>query len=683
MSAEKRIEKLTWGVEPVGVTKIGIVIAIILTIIAPLIMSYMYATLWPYTFMEWVWAWPGLIFLLVIGALNLLVRFIFQFLRGKGIALSVGDGVLALVALNASAGYAFSTNFLLSHMIYMSYGSGAAVSEFGRLMPDMWVPKGNFTIAGQSMPVLKPLFDPDAHALLVQQPDWYMTVLSAWAPALFLWILVFIALGVSQIGFALLFRKPWIEEEMLPFPYAQMAVEVMRTTGFHGAWEHRFISKVMFVIGAIVAFVIQLPNLLATLGYISGVPSLYGELLVSQFGGHDLSPVVGNNIALMITLSPLFIALAFLMPIDILITAVAWYLIMYVILPPIEVMMGVVNLSPTQSAHNNYYYIGHWVGLMPHLITRGIAIGFPIMWFLLVLRHIKNFDNKEVKWGHIFAWGGLVVAWIMLAISGVEAHIALMVVVITLLLYITWMRIRAETTWTTAIYTYGPWWHEMLALPWLPYRYSGNWHSKEAFAAAASFYPLVTDRTLATTPGPAVLEGFKLAKLSKIRTRTITIIGLLAVIFGVTVAMLTNLLGMYGYGPAFTPVGTWLGGADTNYEPSWLKSMVQSNKITHMSNDPNLWVPQFIVGIFIGAILIWLRILFPGLPLNPVGILIGDMPVTGVLMFIPNIIALIVKTLYIRIAGVESYERIMVPLMAGLAIFSFIFMWLPMVIGGG
>ncbi len=679
MSSE--LKKLTWGVSPTGITIWGVILAVIMAIIAPLVTTLIYGLVYPYTFMELVWAWVGLLFLLVIAALHLLLKIILKFL-GLDKSLTVGDSVLIYLAISASAGYAFSTNFLLYHYIYMTYGDGAYISDYGKLMPGLWVPNTNITIGGKSIHVLAPLFDPDAHALLVSQPNWYMTILGAWAPSLALWILVFLGLAVSQIGFALLLRKPWIEEEMLPFPYAQMAVEVMRVGGFRGVWEYRNISKIMFLIGALVGFVSQLPSLLEALNIIpsGSLPPLYGQLLVSIHGGYDVSPYIGNNVALMITVAPLFIALAFLMPLDILITAVAWYIIMYIILPPIEVMLGIVPLTQTQDAHTNYYTIGHWYGLMPHLITRGIALGFPIMWFILVWRHISNLENREVKWGHIFAWGGLAFTWILLAISGVEAHIALLVVVVTLLLYITWMRIRAETTWTTAIFTYGPWWHEMLVLPWLPYRFSGNWNSKGAFTAAASFYPLVTDRTLATTPGPALMEGFKLAKITGIRTRKIVMIGLIAVVLGIVISFLTNLLGGYAYG---WKSGKWIAGADTGLEPSWINTMIHNNQVTHMSNDPLLWLPQFIIGIILGALLVWIRVLLPGIPFNPLGILIGDMPVTGVLMFVPNVIALVVKMLYIKIAGVESYEKHIVPLMAGMAIFSFLTAWLAFIIGGG
>ncbi len=675
------MKKLVWGVSPSGVTIWGIVLAVIMAIVSPIVTTLIYGLVYPYTFMELVWAWAGLIFLLVIAVIHLGLKALLK-LVGLDKALTVGDSILIYLAISASAGYAFSTNFLLFHYIYMTYGDGAYVSDYGKLMPSLWVPNHNITIAGRSLHVLAPLFDPDAHSLLLSQGGWYWTILGAWAPSLALWILVFLGLAFSQIGFALLLRKPWIEEEMLPFPYAQMAVEVMRIGGFRGVWEHRGIAKIMFLIGAIVGFVIELPALLASIGVIPGeaLPPMYGQLLVSQFGGYDVSPSIGNDIALMITVSPLFIALAFLMPIDILVTAVIWYILMYIVLPPIEVMAGILPLTETQDAHTNYFTVGHWYGLMPHMITRGIAIGFPIMWFLLVWRHLKNLSSREVKWGHIFAWGGLVFTWILLAISGVEAHIALLVVVVTLLLYVTWMRIRAESTWTTAIYTYGPWWHEMLVLPWLPYRYSGGWNSKAAFAAAASFYPLVTDRTLATTPGPAIMEGFRLAKISGLRVRRIVEVGLIAVILGVIISFVTNLLGGYAYGWG---LGQWLGGADTNLEPAWINSMIHNNQITHMSNDPMLWLPQFISGIVLGALLVWVRVLLPGIPFNPLGILIGDMPVTGVLMFIPNLIALIIKPLIIRVLGVESYEKIIVPFMAGMAILSFITMWLSIILSTG
>ncbi len=663
-------EKLVWGVESTNITKAGIILAILMAIIAPIVMTLLYGLVWPSTFLEWVWAWPGLILLLVIGVFNLLVR-----LLTKKLSLTVADAVLIYLAISASAGYAFSSSFLIAHYAHMTYYV-PTISDNGKLMPDLWVPKGNITVAGQSIPALAPIFNDEARRTLLSDPNWFSIVLGAWAPSLALWILVFIFLAVSQIGIALMFRKPWIDEEMLPFPYAQMAVEVMRSTGFRGAWEHRFGSKIMFGIGLLIGFLIILPNLLYQLRIISGLPDLYGSLLVSAQGGYDLSPSIGNDIALMITLAPLFIGLAFLLPIDVLVTAIAWYLIMYIILPPIEVSLGIVPLTQSQDAHTNYFTIGHWYGLMPHMVTRGIAIGFPIAWLIFAWRHLKNFTaDPEVKYGMILGLGGLVITWILLSISGVDAHIALLVVVITLLLYTTWMRIRAETTWTTAIYNYGPWWHEMLVLPWIPYRFSGNWHSREAFAAAASFYPLVTDRTLATIPGPAVMEGFRLAKVAGIRTRRIVEIGLLASILGIILAFIINIWGMYSYGLSGTVGGTWTGGPDRGFEPNWIDTMVHQNYIQHMSNDHMLWLPQFLIGIVLGAVLVWARTLFPGIPFNPIGILIGDMPVTGLLMFIPNIIALIVKLIVIRIMGVEGYEKYIVPLMTGLVISSFIMIW--------
>lgn len=221
----------------------------------------------------------------------------------------------------------------------------------------------------------------------------------------------------------------------------------------------------------------------------------------------------------------------------------------------------------------------------------------------------------------------------------------------------------------------------MLVLPWIPYRLAGNWNSKEAFAAAASFYPLVTDRTLATTPGPAVMEGFRLSKIAGVGWRKIVLIALISSIIGITLSSITTLWGMYRFSLRGVPGGEWTGAPDRGLEPAWIDSMVHTNKVEHMSNDHLLWLPQFIVGIILGVVLIWVKTLVPGAPFNPIGILIGDMPITGVLMFIPNIIALIVKTVTIRVIGVEGYEKNVVPLMAGLVLSSFVMMWFTYVSG--
>ncbi|OYT41010.1 MAG: hypothetical protein B6U89_00455 [Desulfurococcales archaeon ex4484_58] len=676
MGEESR--KLIWGVEPTGTTIAGIILAIIMAIVAPILMTLMYGLIWPDTFMEWVWAWPGLILLLVIGALHLLVKLILSLLKSR-LSLTIGDSILIYIAISASAGYAFSSSFLLAHYAYMVEGA-PSISDNGKLMPDLWVPKGNITVNGVTMHALAPMFNETAREILLKDPNWFSIILSAWLPSLILWILVFLFLAIAQIGVALMFRKPWIDEEMLPFPYAQMAVEVMRATGFRGAWEHRGSSKILFGVGLLIGFLALLPNLLYSLKILSELPDLYGSLLVSAQGGYDLSPYIRNNVALMVTVAPLFIGLAFLMPLDVLITAIIWYALMYILLPFIEVSLGIVPLTETQDAHTNYFTIGHWYGLMPHMITRGIAIGFPIAWFLLTWKHISNWRrDREVFFGVIFGLTGFILAWILLSVSGVEPHIALLVTLIALLLYITWMRIRAETTWTTALYTYGPWYHEHLVLPWLPYRLSGRWYSREAFAAASSFYPLVTDRTLATVPGPAIMEGFRLAKVNNMHIRKIVVIGSFAVLMGIIISFILNLWGMYSYGLYGTVGGKWVGGPDRGLEPTWVDTMVHQNQITHMSNDHWLWFPQYIVGIIIGFFLVILRTFIPGVPFSPIGVLIGDMPVTGVLMFIPNVIALIVKLIVIRILGFEGYEKYIVPLMTGLVISSFFMTWLSYV----
>jgi len=675
-------EKHVWGVSQTNITIAGLIIAIVSGILAPLLISLMYGLVWPpSTFSEWVWIWPALILISIIGLLNIVVRIVTTILLKKGIALTLADAILIYTVIACGAGFAYPFSFLIGQYTYMVYGD-PSISNYGRLIPDLWVPKGNITLSSGSVDVLAPIYSSESREILLKENNWFSLVLRTWSPSLIFWISIFFSLALAQIGIAILLRKQWIEEEMLPFPFAQAAVEVMRTTGFRGAWEYRKISKIMLGIGALIGFLIQLPNLLVSLRRMSpaDVPQLYGQLLVSQYGGYDLSQTVGNNVALMITLSPLFLGLALLMPLDILITAVAWFLIMYVILPPIELQLGIIPLNPTQSAHSNYYWIGHWYGLMPHMITRGLAIGFALAWLALTLKRYR--EIVTIKSGYIaiaLLAIGIIVPTSLLAISGVEAHISLLVVVLTILLYTTWMRIRAESTWITALYTYGPWWHEFLVLPWLPYRLTGNYNSKEAFAAASSFYPLVTDRTLATAPGPSVLEGLKLARLSGIRMKIFIPLIVYAILAGLILGSLSTLWGMYRYGLSETPGGTWVGAPDRSLMPNWVRYMVHYNKIDHMSNDHMMWLPQFIIGVVLGIVLIFLRIVIPGIPLNPLGILIGDMPITGVLMFIPNIITIVVKTIVIKILGVEGYEKYVVPLVAGLIITSFVTMWFSFV----
>ncbi len=735
-------KKLVQGIEPLGTTVAGIIVALIMAVATPVIMSIMYGLAYPYTYYEVLWAFPGLMVLGLLIVIHLPVRLltamlslgedaritalvvsavltaVFAILAYAGLtvlkiavwqvmvfamlavlgaaitvafvvmkitgaeALTAGDAALIYLASTASGSLPVAASFLLGHITFVAAPKGnPAYSYNGTYVPDIWVPKSIIDIDGHPIHILNPIYDRASRELLLSRGDWVGIVLGAWGPALAYWILLFAALAMAQIGFAILVRKQWIEEEMLPFPYAQAAVELIRAGGFRGAYEHRRESLLWLGLGGLVAFLMMLPIYLVHYQVLpsDALPGWYGALVAPGGGYNDFAKQIyestGLYMAISPSISPLFLGLALLMPIDILITAVVWYVIMYIVLPPIEVSQGIVTqLSGPTDAQTIFYTVGHHQGLMPHFISRGMMIGLPIAWLLFsgiaIMRGTKPTDP-----GFLMLAGGFLVAWILLSVAGINPAVSLLIVLLTMLLYITWMRLRGETSWLTGMGFYGPWYHEMLVLPWLPYRESGNYNSPEAYAAAMSFYPLVTDRTLAAIPGPAVLEGFKLAKITGIDYKKIILVGVIAALSGIVIGFIVTLLGFYAYGISGVSGGKWVGGADRSLEPQWVSTMVKTGQIEHMANDTALWLPQFLIGIVLAVVLVWLKTIFVGLPINPLGIVLGDQQLTGVTMFIPNLIALIVKPLFIRVFGVEQFEKIIIPFAAGMILLGFFGGW--------
>ena len=740
MASEK---KLVQGIEPTGTTLGGIIMAVIMSIATPIVMSLMYGLAYPYTYYEILWAFPGLLVLglliivhlplriieAILGSgepvklmvLSLAITVLFTGLAWAGFAhvfapwqtmlflltailsaavtastlimyltgsqgLTAGDAALTYVGATAGGALPIAASFLLGHITFVAAPKGnPAFSNNGTLVPDIWVPKNIITIDGTPIHILNPIYDRASRELLLSRGDWVGIVLGAWGPALAYWIILFAALALAQIGFALMVRRQWVEEEMLPFPYAQAALELIRAGGFRGAYEHRRSSILWLGLGALTAFLLMLPILLAHYKVLPGdvVPPWYGALVAPGSGYNDFPKQIyqstGLYMAISPSISPLFIGLALLLPLDILLTAVVWFIIMYIVLPPIEVSQGIVTqLSGPTDAQTIFYTVGHHQGLMPHFISRGMMIGLPIAWLLFSWRSLaKGVSIRDP--GFIMFSAGFIIAWILLAMAGINPLISLMIVLLVILLYITWMRLRGETTWITGFGFYGPWYHEMLVLPWLPYRESGQYGTGEAWAAAMSFYPLVTDRTLAAIPGPSVLEGFKLARITGIDYKKILYIGILAALSGIVIGFIVTLLGFYAYGIQGVGGGTWVGGADRSLEPQWVNTMVKQGRIEHMANDTALWLPQYIIGIIFAIILVWLKTIFVGVPFNPLGIVLGDQQLTGVTMFIPYLIALVVKPLIIRIIGVEGYEKIIIPFAAGMILVGFFTGWVLVV----
>ncbi|HDD63999.1 MAG: hypothetical protein DRJ32_00650 [Thermoprotei archaeon] len=647
--------------EFLGISRKAFLTAILISIILPIVLQLNYALLFPYTYAEWGWMKGPWIVTLILGLfIGLLSRVSNKF------RISKTDFTVIYAAILISSVFYLVPSYTLGWFTYMVYDEGRRLKILGGedapFMPDLWVPK--------SIDVLVGMFKPGRPYV-----PW-----GAWAGPLGYWIVFFIALGLVQIGIATILRKQFIEIERLPFPYAMAGIDIWRASNIAGFEERP--GKIFGInslwLGALLAFILYLPGALASLsaGAISP-PQAYWDNIWPGWG-IDLSPVITYNVALRVSLSPAYISLALLWPMEILITAVVWYALMYIVLPPIQVFAGVTTIFETQYAHENYYRTGHWYGaLMVHFVTRGMIVGLAIVTIAFSWRLFKDAfkGGKIERTSSILIIVGLVLDILLLLAAGVDAWAAVFLPVFAILLYITFARVRAEAGWDTCYGTYGPWYHEMVQLPYIPYQASLTYNTPQACRSVLPFIPLVTDRALVAMQLPPVMEAYKIASETKVSPKVIFKISIISMVISVVIGFILTVWGAYTY---VWDIG-WVGAADKVMWSDWVSAMIYEGQVIHQANDWRLWMPQFISGIVLAGFIEYARRIFIWFPFSVAGIILGDAALTGSFMFIPNLLAFVIKFVAIRFGGVKVYENYIRPFCTGFFTVSWIMVWLNVI----
>ncbi|MGB9587690.1 MAG: DUF6785 family protein, partial [Armatimonadota bacterium] len=365
---------------------------------------------------------------------------------------------------------------------------------------------------------------------------------SAWTWPIMLWSGFLFAMLFCMTCINNILRKQWIERERLIFPIVQLPLEMTDPkTSF-------FRNRVMWL-GFGIAAGLETLNSFAAL--FPNVPSV-------QLKAFDLQPFFTNAPWNAIgyfptTFYPLAIGLGFVLSIDV--SFSCWF---FYIMTKLENVF-VSAIGWTGGA-------GGTVSSPPYLGQQGVGafIGIVIMVIYLARNHLKDLmrkvihsdpsvDDSEEPMSYKTAIIGLVGGFgVMVAFAvfvGMSPLVALAYLGIYLIFATTISRIRAEAG---PAWTMGP---DLSGMDTLVQSVGSNMFSQRNLVALAYFNWFSIE--MRCCPMPTTIEGMKMAQMTRIRQKTMTIVMLAAIVMGIAIGFWACLAVWYKFGAGTAKVEPW------------------------------------------------------------------------------------------------------------------------------
>lgn len=269
-------------------------------------------------------------------------------------SMSIDTYASVLIALSTStvvcSFWSFSSTFIRSYYIRVM---DPYRTLFGVYMPYFWAPEAEtiniILLGGRAFPIIE------------------------LTPSIIFWICLTIFSYIFFLGSAIVFRDVFLEIEKLPFPHTQVYLELTATYSS----AHRF-SKGTFKAGLLFILILQVPYIIRqAIPWFPVVPINWGQVFPFTIDFSDvreIREIYLPNSVLTFGYNPWHIALAYLAPMDTILSVWISFLLFQVVYPALATWMGIVPMNTSritfQSARN-----WRWINLMYGPLRPYITIG--------------------------------------------------------------------------------------------------------------------------------------------------------------------------------------------------------------------------------------------------------------------------------------------------------------------
>ncbi|MEM2294558.1 MAG: DUF6785 family protein [Candidatus Bathyarchaeia archaeon] len=506
---------------------------------------------------------------------------------------------------------------------------------------------------------------------------------SSYLPPILFYIVNWASLYLAFHFLAIIFRKPWVETERLPFPWQRPLYESLKSAkGLEGRpslWNIRQNAWFWagFLLGAISAsidvlaiwFGIYIPTMTEFQKYEINLSPYLGEIFPSNLW------VLGWE--------SWAVAATILMPMDVLNTAIIFWILL-------EGICVWINFVTGSTPAGDYWTNGVETGIIKHRLmfvgrppgaVGPVLIALPLIFIWRARRQIARSikaaisgtpreEGEPHSWRTV--WIGFIscfIIWyISMVASGAPPYIVWTFIMLAFF-FIFSARWCAETG-GVLFPTHNLDQHYNIFYDTIPLQLAGklglNTESIATTIYAGNWYhwwvPLI--------PMEPTLVGFKFAQETKTSTRDISIAIIIATLIGVVVAVPLGIWMFHYWGASVLYERMLeLGGVATTYEgwPPLVPFLSSGQSWLDFYTIPDMpiwWIAGFVVVIIIEV----LRSKFAWFFLNPIGIVVGSGAMCEWFYDGNLVIAWIIKQVSLRVLGGKGYERIIVPIACGLMI---------------
>lgn len=464
----------------------------------------------------------------------------------------------------------------------------------------------------------------------------------AWLVPMAVWTGFFLVLWLTLYCLALLFYRPWADEERLPFPTVLLPLEMTAAPGGGSAFTNLWRSKAMWI-GFGVSAVYNLINILHA--YNPSSPPLPKFIDLNE----GLSTAPWDALRPMtLHIRPEMVGLGYLVATDVSFSVWVGYL--------------ALRLAAVYATTRGYP-----VGEVPYLQEQGIG-AYLMLGSILMLgagrRLILGFfkrrsgsaaQTRQERLAALGALVGFVAVVLFCRALGMALWAAALYIGIVLLVAVVYARVRGEVgaplLWlfpfympkNVILYTLGSTTLATSGVATLP-----------AFAMltflARGYFPTMIGYQL---------EGLELARRGGIKPRSMTAILVVALLVGFALGWYFHLAPYYKYGAQYLRGGIWGSGMAVQ-EYNWAANWLETPKLP----EPNrTWATAGGGGL--ALLLLVVRQRFVGFPLHPLGYAMTCS--YGSLIWFSFFVVWFLKVLVLRYGGMALY-RSTVPAFLGLAL---------------
>ncbi len=509
---------------------------------------------------------------------------------------------------------------------------------------------------GSFIPLLPPWFGPtdwsaiQAFYLGMSPVPW-----AAWAVPLVAWCAFLVALVVSSVSLVLLLQRQWITHERLSFPLAQIPLEMVAESEAADGSRPRFPASSMLCVGLLLSLGVTSLNTLAR--HYPAVPAIpLGPVALIHW--RQVGPMAGLG-EIDLVLWPWLIAIAFLVPKELSFSCWFFWLV--------RVGLTVVGIATGSTARRPELW---WSTEFPASVYQGVGALFAIgAWsFWTARRHLahalrvalsRGFGRDDaaepVPYRWVLAAFVLSSAWLVgfCWLAGSRVWFGGILILLILVYYMTWTRLRAETGLGFLPFPFFP--HEVIVVPFG----SRIFRPREFVMLIAPHWAYFAGGgTLEVVAGNA-LEAMKVADSANINKRTLLIATAVGFLLVLPLGVWITLSGIYHYGFYSLQAGR---DRTILHWYSWYAH----DYITHPRNPDLQGTAAIGAGAAVTLLLGLMRLRFWWWPFHPIGYLAAF--TWGMhLYYMPFFVGWLAKTLTVSYGGLRLYRKL-IPAAIGLII---------------